>query len=33
MPSHNEEKNQVEVFEKNFNDLRAEFKTFAAKWM
>ena len=33
MPSHNEEKNQVEVFEKNFNDLRAEFKIFAAKWM
>ena len=27
------EKNTIEAFEKNFNELRAEFKTFAAKWM
>ena len=33
MPSHSGEKNAVEAFEKNFNELRAEFKTFAAKWM
>jgi hypothetical protein len=33
MPTHKEEKNKVDAFEKNFNELRAEFKTFAAKWM
>lgn len=33
MPSHSGEKNNVEMFEKNFNELRNEFKTFAAKWM
>ena len=30
---HSGEKEAVESFEKNFNDLRSEFKTFAAKWM
>ena len=33
MPSHSAEKNTVDAFEKNFNELRAEFKTFASKWM
>ncbi len=33
MPSHAGEKEAIDAFEKNFNDLRAEFKTFAAKWM
>lgn len=33
MPSHSNEKEAIEAFEKNFNELRAEFKTFAAKWM
>ena len=33
MPSHSGEKNTVETFEKNFNELRTEFKTFASKWM
>lgn len=33
MPSHSNEKEAVDAFEKNFNELRAEFKTFAAKWM
>lgn len=33
MPSHAEEKVAMESFEKIFNNLRAEFKTFAAKWM
>ena len=30
---HNKEKEAVESFEKNFNEIRGEFKTFAAKWM
>lgn len=30
---HAKEKDLVESFEKNFNELRTEFKTFAAKWM
>lgn len=30
---HAKEKEAVDAFEKNFNDMRAEFKTFAAKWM
>ena len=33
MPYHAEEKDAVESFEKNFNELREEFKHFAAKWM
>jgi hypothetical protein len=33
MPSHSDEKESIDSFEKNFNELRAEFKTFAAKWM
>jgi len=33
MPSHSNEKEAMDAFEKNFNELRAEFKTFAAKWM
>ncbi len=33
MPSHAGEKEAIDAFEKNFNELRAEFKTFAAKWM
>jgi len=33
MPSQSGEKNSVESFEKNFNELRTEFKTFASKWM
>jgi hypothetical protein len=33
MPSHKEAKEKIDTFEKNFNELRAEFKTFAAKWM
>lgn len=33
MPSHASEKEAMDSFEKNFNNLRAEFKTFAAKWM
>lgn len=33
MPSHSGEKDAIDAFEKNFNELRAEFKTFAAKWM
>ncbi|MBL7937590.1 MAG: hypothetical protein JNM51_17435 [Bacteroidia bacterium] len=33
MPSHSNEKEAVEAFEKNFNELRTEFKLFAAKWM
>ena len=33
MPSHSKEKEAVDAFEKNFNELRAEFKTFAAKWI
>lgn len=31
--SHSGEKDAVNVFEKNFNELRSEFKTFAAKWI
>lgn len=30
---HVKEKEAIESFEKNFNEIRAEFKTFAAKWM
>jgi hypothetical protein len=30
---HLKEKDMVESFEKNFNELRAEFKEFASKWM
>jgi hypothetical protein len=30
---HSNEKDMVESFEKNFNELRAEFKEFASKWM
>ena len=33
MPSHAGEKEAIDFFEKNFNELRTEFKTFAAKWM
>jgi hypothetical protein len=33
MPSHSAEKESMDSFEKNFNELRTEFKTFAAKWM
>ena len=33
MPYHAEEKDAVESFEKNFNELREDFKHFAAKWM
>lgn len=33
VPYHETEKEKVESFEKNFNDLRAEMKTFFAKWM
>jgi hypothetical protein len=33
MKSNKEVKNNVDTFEKNFNELRADFKTFAAKWM
>jgi hypothetical protein len=33
MPSHSKEKEAVEIFEKNFNELRSEFKKFAAKWL
>lgn len=33
MPAHTDEKEMVDSFEKNFNELRAEFKTFAAEWM
>ncbi|MDO8998659.1 MAG: hypothetical protein Q7W45_02760 [Bacteroidota bacterium] len=32
-PYHNKEKETVDTFEKNFNELRTEFKNFAAKWM
>ena len=31
MPYHSAEKESVEYFEKNFNDLRTEFKNFASK--
>lgn len=30
---HSKERDQVQTFEKTFNELRAEFKGFAAKWM
>jgi hypothetical protein len=30
---HSKEKAAVESFEKNFNEIRSEFKTFASKWM
>lgn len=30
---HAKEKDLVDSFEKNFNEIRNEFKTFAAKWM
>ncbi len=33
MPSHAGEREAMNAFEKNFNELRAEFKAFAAKWM
>ncbi len=33
MPSHSKQKEAVDAFEKNFNELRTEFKIFAAKWM
>lgn len=33
LPYHVEEKKAIEAFEKNFNELRTEFKDFAAKWM
>lgn len=33
MEYHAEEKNLVEGFEKNFNDLREDFNRFASKWM
>ncbi len=31
--NHDEEKDLIETFEKNFKDLRANFNTFSAKWM
>ena len=33
MPYHSTEKESVESFEKNFNELRTEFKTFASKYL
>ena len=33
MPDHTRERELVESFEKNFNEIRSEFKLFAAKWM
>lgn len=33
MPSHSKQKEAVDAFEKNFNELRTEFKIFAAKWI
>lgn len=33
VPYHEAEKDKVDSFEKNFNDLRAEMKEFFAKWM
>jgi hypothetical protein len=33
MPSHSGEKESIETFEKNFNELRTEFKQFVAKWL
>lgn len=33
MPSHAGEKEAIDSFEKNFNELRAEFKLFVAKWL
>ena len=33
MPSNSKQKEAVDAFEKNFNELRTEFKIFAAKWM
>lgn len=33
MEYHAEEKNLVDGFEKNFNDLREDFNRFASKWM
>lgn len=33
MPSHVGEKEAIDSFEKNFNELRAEFKLFVAKWL
>ena len=31
--NHDEEKDLIETFEKNFKDLRANFNIFSAKWM
>jgi hypothetical protein len=33
MPTHKEVKDKIDTFEKTFNELRAEFRNFAAKWM
>jgi len=33
MPSHVSEKEAIDSFEKNFNELRTEFKLFVAKWL
>lgn len=33
VPYHEAEKDKVDSFEKNFNDLRAEMKEFFSKWM
>lgn len=33
MPAHSDERNAISMFEKNFNELRAEFNIFAARWM
>ena len=33
MPSHSKQKEAIDAFEKNFNELRTEFKIYAAKWM
>lgn len=33
MPSHVSEKEAIDSFEKNFNELRTEFKLFIAKWL
>ncbi len=30
---HSKQKDLVETFEKNFNEIRSEFNTFSAKWM
>jgi hypothetical protein len=33
MGNHDEEKDLVDTFEKNFNEIRADFNEFSAKWM